>query len=208
MRNSCRALNNSASRGGECITGCSSLSLSLSLCVVCRCSGHNNAMSRFTITDPSRCLRTLLYVDTRPRFREPVLRARVHSFGSSRASRGHRYPSPRRIWQTHSCVAANDCWYSSRMKSVLVRLFRFFFFPFFLSPFFFFSREGDFYVSFFFFRIFCEFKGSVARCFKGIWVWDKNWTLDFFFFFFFFREREEDFVWIVFFQEFYGINWL
>lgn len=37
---------------------------------------------------------------------------------------------------------------------------------------------------FFFFRIFCEFKGSVVRCFKGIWVWDKNWTLDFFFLFF------------------------
>lgn len=146
MRNSCRARNNSASRGGECITGCSSLSL----CVVCRCSGHNNAMSRFTITDPSRCLRTLLYVDTRPRFREPVLRARVHSFGSSRASRGHRYPSPRRIWQTHSCVAANDCWYSSRMKSVLVRLFRFFFFLSFFLPFSSF-REREIFMFLFFF---------------------------------------------------------
>lgn len=85
--------------------------------------------------------------------------------------------------------------------------FSFLFFPFFLSPFFFFSREGDFYVSFFFFRIFCEFKGSVARCFKGIWVWDKNWTLDFFFFFFFSREGGR-FCVDDFFQEFYGINWL
>lgn len=79
---------------------------------------------------------------------------------------------------------------------MLVRLFRFFFFLSFFLPFSSFREREIFIFLFFFSRIFCEFKGSVARCFKGIWVWDKNWTLDFFFSFFFFRGREEDFVWM------------
>lgn len=84
--------------------------------------------------------------------------------------------------------------------------FLFFFLSFFL-PFSSFREREIFIFLFFFSRIFCEFKGSVARCFKGIWVWDKNWTLDFFFFFFFSREGGR-FCVDDFFQEFYGINWL
>ena len=83
----------------------------------------------------------------------------------------------------------------------------FFSFLSFFLPFSSFREREIFIFLFFFSRIFCEFKESVVRCFKGIWVWDKNWTLDFFFFFFFSREGGR-FCVDDFFQEFYGINWL